>query len=60
MRQQEEPQHGGVGDLVVKCLPVEVEERRVYADIVPEGNTKSVHIYISINKLIHTDGSQKA
>jgi len=41
--QQEEAEHGGVGDLVVERLPVEVQEGGVDADIVPEVKIKSVH-----------------
>lgn len=34
MGQQKKPQNGGVGDLVVKCLAMEVQEGRVDADVI--------------------------
>lgn len=39
MGQQEEPENGGVGDLVVKGLTVKVEEGWVDTDVVSKGET---------------------
>ncbi len=49
VRQQEEPQDGGVRDLIVKRLTVQVQEGGVDTDIIPErqtltqSNTSHVH-----------------
>lgn len=37
MWQQEEPEDGGVGNLVVKGLTMEVKERRVDTDVISDG-----------------------
>lgn len=41
MWQQEQPEDGGVGDLVVKGLTVEVKERGVDTDVVSDGRGRA-------------------
>ena len=44
MGQQEEPQHRGVGDLVVEGLPVQVQEGGVDADVVAASGRQTLQL----------------
>src|SRR4029434_4583044 len=46
VRQQEEAEHGGVRDLIIKRLSVQVQERRVDTDIIPVGRRELVRVCV--------------